>query len=855
MKVTHVEDHITHAVVTGAQAIDFGISDSPEFFNILSSTLYTDQMLAVVRETLCNAWDAHIEFKCEDTPVDILLDEKYLIIRDYGPGISPKMIGPIYGVYGGSTKASNGQVTGGFGLGCKAPFAYVDDFEVTSHHDGKMTIYRLSKSNAEVNGKPSIVPIVADIPTFEHGLQVKIAIKNTSDFHRFHKLIERIVMNGGMKMNLNGQLLQTLPFNDMRHGFMITKYQTQENKCPITIRYGNVIYPIQREESYANEWDQIINFLRRLHTANRYYGDREVVWSLVLQAAPNTVSVTPSRESLSNQKHTLATVTQLMRDFLTVKDKGLQRECFRLLDEAIERTWLESSPKELFSTNNTIPTLSYSGDGFRSHMSARVKQVTTRVSMTEFSQFVEQYAAVGYPEFDGFNRADRVRRINALIRSGFGGTKGAKILREYRRAYLADKKRPFIYRPAKGSTYNSGDQVESSWFHKSVVAPLIKGMPEVGLKPDRLMVFPEKQSRYRGRELMWPAMSWPAHSINEMWRFARNIVILSFNKIDVNDGVANKHAISKFWLGDAKDCLVYITPRAEAKVEAARKFFLDQGVFLIDLTVNQHQEYVRKQQQIITTPTLKKPKRNGIPVLDAMRDSATRNYNNLAAEGTRGDTIERIKAPKFVIKDGRRNSYDSFDGLKIHETRLILDTYGKDGGLCVNQNQYDRYINSGAIDWRAYILNNLVEEYTTNPRIIEYLAFDPTRLDTGRRDSKYQGCSKWLSIIQSDPDLLEYFELKDNRTEEDKNLMKIAKIFFDNYLGETVLTNQLREIIKNAPISNSLKLLFDRIITSKVIPILDLSSLQRMFVFDYDEFSDPNIKTRVRDFVLFAIEG
>jgi len=40
------------------------------------------------------------------------------------------MMGPLYGTYGGSDKKNNGTETGGFGLGCKSPFAYGDHFEV-----------------------------------------------------------------------------------------------------------------------------------------------------------------------------------------------------------------------------------------------------------------------------------------------------------------------------------------------------------------------------------------------------------------------------------------------------------------------------------------------------------------------------------------------------------------------------------------------------------------------------------------------------------------------------------------------------------------------------------------------------
>ena len=79
MEVSQPFDHITHAVIGGGKTIDFGISNSAEFFDILSRTLYTDQHLAVVREVLCNAWDAHIDSGNINKPIEISLDDDYLI--------------------------------------------------------------------------------------------------------------------------------------------------------------------------------------------------------------------------------------------------------------------------------------------------------------------------------------------------------------------------------------------------------------------------------------------------------------------------------------------------------------------------------------------------------------------------------------------------------------------------------------------------------------------------------------------------------------------------------------------------------------------------------------------------------
>ena len=82
MQVSQVSDKIDHAVIGGKGSADFGISDSPEFFAILSSALYKHPKLAMVRETICSAWDAHIASDKTDTPIEVSLKEGNLIIKD-----------------------------------------------------------------------------------------------------------------------------------------------------------------------------------------------------------------------------------------------------------------------------------------------------------------------------------------------------------------------------------------------------------------------------------------------------------------------------------------------------------------------------------------------------------------------------------------------------------------------------------------------------------------------------------------------------------------------------------------------------------------------------------------------------
>lgn len=176
MQVSQMSDSVTHAVLGKQDSIEMGVSDSAALMHIFSTTLYTYPMLATVREIICNGWDGHITSGRTDTPLQITVSDEQIVIRDFGPGIPHAKIGPIYGVFGNSTKREDGAVTGGFGLGSKAPFSYTDNFEVVSNHEGLKSVYRVSKSSMERGGKPSIDTMV-QVPTDETGIRVTIPFK------------------------------------------------------------------------------------------------------------------------------------------------------------------------------------------------------------------------------------------------------------------------------------------------------------------------------------------------------------------------------------------------------------------------------------------------------------------------------------------------------------------------------------------------------------------------------------------------------------------------------------------------------------------------------------------------------
>ena len=308
MEVTQIAHQNTHAIVGGGKAESFGINANAEFYEMLSSTLYPNKKLAAVREVLCNAWDAHLMVDRPDLPVQVTLNAKELIIRDFGPGISPEKIMAIYCTYGGSTKSHDGKQTGGFGLGSKAPFAYTKHFTVVSCHAGERMIYAASRGSAETEGRPDFRPmLLKGLPTDETGITVTIPIKSEGDMREFETLVKELSYAGGILCELNGTLLERIDYDKAEMPFMLVDTHKvgrhHESSTGLFVRYGAVVYPVSlRDPAMESMLKDHGGALRALVQS----------YAVILLAEPNSIGVAPSRETLSYTDKTIATIRGLV---------------------------------------------------------------------------------------------------------------------------------------------------------------------------------------------------------------------------------------------------------------------------------------------------------------------------------------------------------------------------------------------------------------------------------------------------------------------------------------------------------------------------------------------------------------
>ena len=165
----------------------FGISanDQAHIIGILRNRLYSDKIMAVLREYGTNAWDAHVQAGIQDQPISIMLPSKFhpvLKIRDYGPGIAEKEIYNAFIFYGNSTKRDTNTVIGMLGIGCKSGFAYSDVFTVVSYHAGIKKTYTAFIDDTNL-GK--MTKLAEDPCGDETGIEIQIPTRNT-DTGAFH---------------------------------------------------------------------------------------------------------------------------------------------------------------------------------------------------------------------------------------------------------------------------------------------------------------------------------------------------------------------------------------------------------------------------------------------------------------------------------------------------------------------------------------------------------------------------------------------------------------------------------------------------------------------------------------------
>jgi hypothetical protein len=173
----------------------FTIKATASAFQILSSGLYSDKILAIIRELSANAYDSHVAAGKKHVPIEVKLPSTFdatFYVKDFGIGLSHEQVISLYSTYFDSTKQDSNDFIGALGLGSKSPFSYTTAFNVESRYDGIRHVYSCFINE---NQLPSIVKLseVAMVPGEENGMTISLSAKQ-DDFSRFETAAKKTYM-------------------------------------------------------------------------------------------------------------------------------------------------------------------------------------------------------------------------------------------------------------------------------------------------------------------------------------------------------------------------------------------------------------------------------------------------------------------------------------------------------------------------------------------------------------------------------------------------------------------------------------------------------------------------------------
>ena len=322
----------------------FTISQNAKMFKILSDSLYSDKVQAVIRELATNAYDSHVSAGNKN-PFLVKLPtaaDPNFSVRDYGTGLSQQDMESLYTTYGASNKNDSNDFVGCLGLGSKSPFAYTKSFTTTSYFNGTQYTYIAAIDDA---GVPNLNLIHSCETSEPNGLEISFAVKQY-DFHEFSQKAIRVfhyfkmkpIISGGVNWDFTKEYSQRNIIID-GDGWRVCRLNNDNNKFPnayhriqsgVIALMGNIAYPVEVShligEEKAETPDHIAKWNRAFNKADiaswKSFVGEILDQGLYLELEFNIgeLEMDVSREGLQYTKSVVKTLREKTQDiFLELK--------------------------------------------------------------------------------------------------------------------------------------------------------------------------------------------------------------------------------------------------------------------------------------------------------------------------------------------------------------------------------------------------------------------------------------------------------------------------------------------------------------------------------------------------------
>ena len=279
----------------------FGIDDSKKatinqneiakLQHILTTGLYSDPVSAVIVEWSNNAIDSVVMSgkNLIENPVLVTLTEEYFSVEDKGLGLSKEEFENVCMSFLSSTKSTNNNAIGFFGIGMKSYLSLNRNAIFTIRKDGVEAKYTAYQGTEFME-----YDLIYEKPTEqENGVKCEIKIKDKSEYWEFEgKCIKKLAYYDTVVLNINGQLIENtitrtdlfqfssqhdftsmhLCLKDVLYDIDYNKLGISQINLPIAIRFNlnegliptpsreNLIYNEHTKELILSKIKEIANF-------------------------------------------------------------------------------------------------------------------------------------------------------------------------------------------------------------------------------------------------------------------------------------------------------------------------------------------------------------------------------------------------------------------------------------------------------------------------------------------------------------------------------------------------------------------------------------------------------------------
>ena len=727
MKVAHRDDYDTHAVIGGKNVEEFAIAQTAEFFTVLSNTLYSNKPLAVVREVLCNAWDANIVADRRDKPVIINIDEDKLSIKDAGFGIPHALIHQIYCVYGNSTKENDGNQTGGFGLGSKSPFAYSDHFSVVNCHDGLKTVHAISRGSTLTQGKPDR-RVMVSVPTTEEGVEVIIPVKDKADAELFSLIAADIAAFGEMNVILNGKPIVTVPISTAEGNLFLTNRKPRGVHSKLALRYGNVIYPIQPQEDYTGVYNELIKQIRAVPNRGRNdYNENDLI--LIMQAPPNSISVTPSRESLSNTETTINTLRGLMQgvvDYMKSSQKIFEEKLMVEHHKALDKLWENKKEDRIFFSDNLL-TDDFGTRPIKGNNDFEIHYINTLTGLADY--YLRYSNKIG----DEMQKRLDAQKLDYQIDHDF-------------------RRKPDLIRYRRIQAGNlSGEFTKMRAFRKTILRPLwraiaghrVKGTStpskldlklkrstdkEVSLLSIKNLFYASKPSRNVTR-YTWTEATKFSPDTSELFAQLQGVIIVTHSRLAYEEDWYSRVPEYRDTIPRDVPRMVYVAPRTKNHAAQAVELFEKLGYYVVDFAKIMEEyrakNYVHVPEEMRVVGAVAKPKNKGLVLLSTNLGKDHKGRPTFLITGHLKEGAPRSEDYEYILKpydlSGRLGYNKQMFPWGNDHGETLSSFFGSKIGMVVSDKQYESQQKKGKKDGLRFMMEQIAQRVLTSPSIRSYV--------------------------------------------------------------------------------------------------------------------------------------